>query len=86
MATSRTEQQLRTLRGCGLSAIDAHDLATWLLRHAPFDADGRWVPTLNELLPSLGLAGADLLRAARIAWYVDAPARYKRLLDPEVER
>lgn len=81
--TSRLETQMRSLRECGLNAVDARDLGAWIAEHLPFSVINPWVPTLVELMPTMALAQGDLIRAARIAWYVDAPTKYKRLLDPE---
>ncbi len=83
--TNRLEAQSRTLRNCGLSAIDARDLTEWVAHSLPSGYARLWVPTLAELMPTVALAQGDLIRAARTAWYVDAPAKFKRLLDPEQE-
>lgn len=79
-------QQTAALLALGVPAVDVERSLVWLEKRLPVDADpAAWIPTLSELFEEP--AGEAAVLDARIDWYSNVPARFKRLLDArELER
>lgn len=73
-------QQTTTLLALGVPVADVERSLVWLEQRLPVDADPTtWIPTASELYEEPASEAAVL--DARIDWYSNVPARFKRLLD-----
>lgn len=76
---SWAEQQVRELMRLGISAEDAQASVGWVLDHVPPDMNrDTWTPVADLLVDQLDHAA---VQDARAAWYDQAPARFRRILD-----
>lgn len=73
------EEQIQALTALGVSLPDAQRSVSWLLANLPAGENPDvWIPSAEMLITDLDSGAVE---DARIAWYVDAPDEFKRLLD-----